>query len=53
MGAFFICFFSNRLILFRFVTLKIEVDSGGRCGTPVGIAVQKTGYREQGTGNKV
>jgi len=30
--------FSKRLLLLRFVTLKTEVDSGGRCETPVGIA---------------
>jgi hypothetical protein len=30
--------FSIRLLLLRFLILKREVDSGGRCETPVGIA---------------
>jgi hypothetical protein len=30
--------YSKRLLLLRFLTLKIEVDYNGRCETPVGIA---------------
>ena len=33
-----ISFFSKRLLLFEFGTIKTEVDYNGRCETPVGDA---------------